>query len=242
MPAGRAHGLSQFANDNEERAGPIFQSPPVVLATIAILFLIHLALQYAGEDWQILALYYSAFLPELMGSQPWRFLTYAFLHGSWPHLIFNCLWLLIFGSVVARYLGALRFLLLSAGSAIAGALVTLLLHWGEDYLMIGASGAVSGLMAAAVPIMYGRGRLTAGWRTGDPLTTRALTPSQLLHNRNALIFTLVWLAITLMSGATGFTGTSFLSEGGIAWEAHIGGFIGGLAGFYLLQGGVVRPR
>lgn len=231
-------GLSQFANDNEGRAGPIFQSPPVVLAVIAGLVLIHAALQYAGEDWRIWALSLFAFFPPLLSSQPWCFLTYAFLHGGWPHVIFNCLWLLIFGTVVARYLGALRFLVLAAGSAIAGALVTLMLHWGEDYLMIGASGAVSGLMAAAVPVMYGRGRLAAGWPTGDPLTARALTPVQLLRNRNALIFTLVWLAITLMSGATGFTGTSFMAEGGIAWEAHIGGFIAGLVGFYVLQGRV----
>ena len=245
-------GLSQFANDVERRergAGPVFQSPPVVLAVIAGLALIHAVLQYAGEDWQVWSLYAFAFIPErfggtpfpmIPGSQVWSFLTYAFLHGSWPHLIFNCLWLLIFGTVVARYLGAARFLLLSAISAVAGAFLTLLLHWGENYLMIGASGAVSGLMAAAVPIMYGRGRLMAGWPTGDPLTARALGPAELLRNRNAVIFTLVWLVITLMSGATGFTGNSFLVEGGIAWEAHIGGFIAGLAGFYLLQCGVVR--
>jgi membrane associated rhomboid family serine protease len=147
---------------------------------------------------------------------------------------------LVFGTVVARYLGSARFLFLSSISALAGAAATLLLHRGESYLMIGASGAVSGLMAAAVPIMYGRGRLMAGWLTGDPLTARALTPAQLLRNRNALIFTLVWLIITLLSGATGFTGNSFLMEGGIAWEAHIGGFIGGLASFHLLQGDVVR--
>jgi len=216
---------------------------------IAGLVLIHAVLQYAGENWQVWSLYAFAFIPARFGSMPfpmipgseaWSFLTYAFLHGNWSHLIFNCLWLLIFGTVVARYLGSARFLLLSAGSAAAGAIVTLLLHWQENYLMIGASGAVSGLMAAAVPIMYGRGRLRVGRLTGDPLTARPLTFTGLLRNRHALIFTLVWLVITLLSGATGFTGDSFMVEGGIAWEAHIGGFMGGLAGFYLLQGGVVR--
>ncbi|MBC8038237.1 MAG: rhomboid family intramembrane serine protease [Rhizobiales bacterium] len=234
--------MSQFANDVEEPErgrGPVFQSPPVVLAVIAGLALIHAVLEYAG--WQVWSFENFAFISRSSG-QIWRFLTYALLHADWMHLIFNCLWLLIFGTVVARYLGAGRFLLLCGASAIGGAAVTLLLHWNEDYRMIGASGAVSGLMAAAVPIMYGRGRLMAGWPAGDPQTARPLTPGQLLRNRNALIFTLVWLVITLMSGATGFTGNSFMAEGGIAWEAHIGGFAAGLAGFYLLQGGVVRSR
>lgn len=250
----RSQVLSQFVNGGSGRergAGPVFRSPPVVLAVIAALTLIHAGLQYAGEDWQVLSLYAFAFIPErfgtapypmIAGSQVWSFLTYAFLHGSWSHLIFNCLWLLIFGTVVARYLGAIRFLLLAAGAAIAGALVTMLLHWGENYVMIGASGAVSGVMAAAVPIMYGRGRLMAGWPAGDPLTARSLTLAELLRNRNALLFTFVWLVITLFSGATGFTGNSFLAEGSIAWEAHIGGFIAGLGVFYLLQRGVVRSQ
>lgn len=197
---------------------------------VAILVLIHGLLQYAGESWQVWSLYALAFIPArftdaafplIAGSEAWSFLTYAFLHGDWMHLVFNCLWLLIFGTVVARYLGAARFLLLAIISAIFGAGTTLALHWGEAIVMIGASGAVSGLMAAAVPIMYG--------------SVAPLSPAALLIHRRALIFTAVWLVITLFSGATGFTGNSFMGAGAIAWEAHIGGFVAGLLAFYLLQ-------
>ena len=54
------------------------------------------------------------------------------------------------------------------------------------------------------------------------------------------MFTGVWLALTLVSGAAGWTGNSFMSEGGIAWEAHIGGFVGGLLAFYGLAPRPVR--
>jgi membrane associated rhomboid family serine protease len=48
------------------------------------------------------------------------------------------------------------------------------------------------------------------------------------------MFTAIWLTLTLVSGASGWTGNSFLSEGGIAWEAHVGGFVGGFLAFYAL--------
>lgn len=214
---------------------PAFQSPPAVLGLIALLAVIHAALWYAGPDWQVWSLYALAFIPArftdigfplIPGSQVWSFLTYAFLHGDWMHLIFNCLWLLVFGTPVARYFGAWRFLLLSAVAAVFGAAVMLALHWGVNLVMVGASGAVSGLMAAAVPIMYG--------------AVRPLPFAELIRNRRAIMFTLVWLAITLFSGASGFTGNSFMEEGGIAWEAHVGGFIAGLAAFYLLHARAVH--
>ena len=244
--------LSQTANDMEldrQAKAPVFNAPAIVLVVIAVLTLIHAALQYAGEDWRVWSDYALAFYaarygsetePMIPGSQMWTLFTYALLHADWTHLLFNCLWLLIFGTVVARYLGAPRFLLLAALSAVAGAILTLLLHWGEPYLMIGASGAVSGSMGAAVPIMYGSGRLAVGWPTSSRQLAQPLGLAQLLRNRNALIFTAVWLAITAFSGATGFTGNSFMAEGGIAWEAHIGGFIGGIIGFYFLRDREVR--
>ncbi len=232
-----------------ERRQPIFRSPPVVPGLIIVLVAIHAALSFAGESWQVWSLYALAFIPSRFGNEPfpmiagsqiWSFVTYAFLHLDWMHLLFNCLWLLIFGTVAARFLGAAKFLLLSALSAAGGALLTLILHWGQSYVMIGASGAVSGLMAAAVPIMYGRQTGWAGWSAGEPATTQPLSIADLLSNRNAIIFTAVWLAITLFSGATGFTGNSFMADARIAWEAHIGGFVSGLAAFYLLRRQTVR--
>ena len=116
--------------DVRARGGPVFNAPAVVLLSIAALAGIHALLAVAGEDWEIWAMYAFAFIParfagnsfpSIPGSQVWSFLTYAFLHGGWTHLLFNCLWLLIFGTPVARFLGPLRFLVLCAVAAIAGA-------------------------------------------------------------------------------------------------------------------------
>lgn len=214
--------------------------PGIVLALIAVLLAIHGLLQFGGESWQteslfifslIPARFTSADFPMIAGSQFWSLLTYSFLHGDWMHVLFNCLWMLVFGTPAARFLGAGRFLLLCAISTVAGGLASLALHWGQVVFVLGASGAVSGLLAAAIPVMYGH-RVPGG--------VVPLGPSELVTNRNALLFMAVWLVITLVSGATGWTGNSFVRESGIAWEAHLGGFLGGLAGFYVLTLGMRR--
>jgi len=232
-----------FRQPPRQSAEPIFQAPAVVLWLIGVLIAIHAALLAGGQNWENWAIFAFAFIPARLGSVPfphywgseyWSFLTYALLHGGWGHLGANSLWLLIFGTPVARFLGTGRFLGLAAIAAVTGAMAALAMHWGEQYIMIGASGSVSGLMGAAVPIMFGG---VGGWRralAGLPAVTHPLPPGQLIGHRNAILFTLVWLAITLVSGGWGWSGNSFVPEGGIAWEAHIGGFLGGLAGFYLL--------
>ena len=144
---------------------PVFNAPAVVLAVIAVLVAVHVLLFILGEGWQVWSLYALALnpvrftepgIPMPAGSAYWTLLTYMLLHGDWMHLTFNSLWLLVFGTPVARYLGSRRFLLVCLLAGLAGALASLVLHWGQMVFVVGASGAVSGLLAAAIPIMYGK--------------------------------------------------------------------------------------
>jgi membrane associated rhomboid family serine protease len=225
-----------------EQNEALFNAPAPVLWLIGSLAAIHGARVLAGDDWYVWSAIAFAFVPGqisgalaplLPGAPVWSFLSHAFLHGDWMHLLFNCLWLLVFGTAVQRRMGTWRMLSLSGAAAISGALATLFFHWGEQILLIGASGAISGLLAAAIPVMYGRGT-----RAGRPFRANvsdvvALRPLELLTTRPALIFLLVWLAVTLVSGSSGLMAPGEARN--IAWEAHIGGFLGGLAVFYALD-------
>lgn len=172
---------------------------------------------------------------------PWTLLTYGLLHGSWPHLLTNVVWLAAFGSPVARRLGPMRFLLLFAAATVGGAL----LHWWARPLevlpLVGASAGVSGAMAAAIRFVFSPGVHFSG--LGDDAAVRAIPAERfgsIWRNSRALLFIVVWFVTNILFGA-GLV-PIFGEESSIAWEAHIGGFVAGLLLFPLLDRGPVRPR
>jgi membrane associated rhomboid family serine protease len=158
-------------------------------------------------------------------AHPWTIVTYAFLHGSWTHIAMNGVWFAAFGSPVARRLGAARFLALALACAIAGAAAHALVHPLSVLPMIGASAAVSGMMAAAARFIFAppRGR---GWMP-IPVHRRELQSlPRLLGNRSAALFLGVWFVTNFAFGA--LAAPLGAVDAGIAWEAHVGGFLAGL--------------
>ena len=222
---------------------PIFNIPAVIVGVLAALALIHAArwlLLSEGDDLELVlalafiparfdtSLVLGGAIPGGAGAQVWSFVTYALLHADATHLGFNALWLLAFGSAVARRFGATRFLIFCAVTAAAGALVHLMTHRGELAPMIGASASVSGAMAAAMRFAFQRGGPLGFWRAADAQAYRvpALPLSGVLRDPRVLAFLAVWFGINLLFGV----GTIPIAGEGqsIAWQAHIGGFLAGL--------------
>jgi membrane associated rhomboid family serine protease len=158
------------------------------------------------------------------GPAPWTLVTYAFLHAGWEHVIFNSLWLLVFGAPVMQRFGLPRFALFFALTAALAALCHAALNPRDVHVLLGASGAVSGLTAAALRFAF----TSSGF---GPQSFHAPAPPirEILRDRRVIVFMLVWFGLNLLAGF----GMPLGGAGGarIAWEAHVGGFLAGLALF-----------
>ena len=227
---------------------PIFNVPGVVSALIVVLAAVHglrewlLTPRLENDLLWLFAFVPLRYEPSLIGSFPggvaadaWTFVTYALLHGSWTHLVLNSIWLLAFGTPVARRFGAGRFLAFFAVTAAGGALAHLYFYAGMRVPMIGASAAISGSMAAAIRFAFQRGgplRLL-GINPDDAYRVPALPLRAVLRNPQVLIFFAVWFGLNLLFGlgSLGLDG----SDQEIAWQAHVGGFLAGLLAFPLFD-------
>jgi membrane associated rhomboid family serine protease len=222
---------------SEKRSVPAFNVPAVVVASLAAFVAVHLYRLTLSQEADIEFLLRFAFIPARyvstrdlggvtfpggLAADIWTFVTYGLIHGDWVHLAMNSLWMLAFGSVVARRMGTARFLAFNIACAAAGAAVMLWVLWGRPVPLIGASAAVSGQLAAAVRVMFGGGTIHAPASMG-----------QVLRDPRAVMFFGVWVGINLMFGlgAVSFGDT----PGEIAWEAHLGGFAAGFLLFGVID-------
>ena len=222
----------------------MFNVPPVVVATVAVLLLVHalrVLVLTETEDQQFLLTF--AFIPArydtdllIGGSFPggfgadlWTFFSYAFIHADLMHIGLNLAWLLPFGAALARRFGTWRYIAFMLVIAAAGAFAHLITHPAAMVPMIGASAAISGAMAAALPLFQKGGPLGL-WRgehNGDAYLVPAATLMATLRDPRFLIFLAVWLGLNALFG---LGSASIVGEGQeIAWQAHIGGFSRGFS-------------
>jgi membrane associated rhomboid family serine protease len=214
---------------------PIFRAPVVVVLLIAALVAAHVArtlvspelsLSWINQFAFIPARYSAAFLsqhgidPGSLFQRGVPFLSYMALHNDYTHLGINCLWLLAFGPIVARRFGAPMFLLFFILCGVVGAATHLAFNWGSLEPVIGASGAISGLMGAGMRLLPTQRPPSA---SAGPPDDAAMLP---LWSKQILLFSLVWMGLNIVAGLTG------LGMGGevglIAWQVHLGGFAAGL--------------
>jgi membrane associated rhomboid family serine protease len=238
-----------FPLEAQRRSEPVFNLPPVIVALSAILIAVHVARQFLSQEADLSVLLWTAFLPAryshvpvLNGLMPgglaadiWTFVSYSFLHGDWIHLGVNLIWFLAFGSAVAWRFGTTRFLVFCAATAAAGSALHLVTHLNDIAPLVGASAAISGAMAAAVRFAFEAGGPLGAWRNSGPEAFRVPASPLLasLRNTQVLVFLGVWFALNLLFGLT--SAMTNLSEGSVAWQAHVGGFLAGLLLFPLFD-------
>jgi membrane associated rhomboid family serine protease len=173
-------------------------------------------------------------LPGGWAADVWTFVTYAFIHGNATHLIVNSVWLLPVGSALARRIGTIRFLLFFAVTAAAGAAFHLATNFGSVQVVIGASGAISGYMAASTRFAFQRGGPLDLLRAGDAAYRVPAVPLiALVRDMRIVAFIGTWLGVNMLVGLGGLAMPGV--EEAVAWQAHIGGFLAGLLLFDLFD-------
>jgi membrane associated rhomboid family serine protease len=142
-------------------------------------------------------------------------LTSMFLHGGWLHLIFNMLFLWIFGNNIEDSVGHFKFVIFYLLCGIAAAAAQVATQPDSLVPMIGASGAVSGVLGAYL-LLFPRARV---------LTLIPIWIFIRLVYLPAWLLLIVWFALQLLSGAAT---VGRQTGGGVAFWAHIGGFVAGM--------------
>jgi membrane associated rhomboid family serine protease len=143
--------------------------------------------------------------------------TSMYLHGGWAHLIGNMLYLWIFGDNVEDSMGKVRFFIFYTLSGLIAALIQVVSAPNLDVPIIGASGAIAGVLGAYL-LLFPRARV------------QTLVPSFYFYRLVWLPAVLVlggWFLIQLLNGIASINVS--MQTGGVAWWAHIGGFGAGMA-------------
>jgi membrane associated rhomboid family serine protease len=195
----------------QEKREPAFNAPWPVLALIGLMV--------AAYSTQVLAppgrwLVDMAFTPAGLMAGHWTpLITALFMHGGWLHLLINVAFLLAFGVPVARYLGlsfssALMFFIFFLVCGVIGSLGYAAFNPDSRQLMIGASGAVAGLMGGASRLVDRRGQLGP------------------FRSRTVIFMGLAWVVVNLLVAL--FNVAPGMGDAQVAWQAHLAGYAAGL--------------
>jgi membrane associated rhomboid family serine protease len=195
---------------------------PIVTYILIALNVLVFFLELSGGDAfiQRWAFVPSRFLADPVGDFATLF-TSMFMHAGWVHLLGNMLYLWIFGDNVEDRLGHATFTLFYLLCGLGATFAQLAFSTGSNIPNLGASGAIAGVLGAYI-MMFPRGSVNV-------LLGRIVT------RMSALIVIGFWFLLQVFSGIGTFSASS-QSEGGVAYMAHIGGFIAGVILTFLLGG------
>jgi membrane associated rhomboid family serine protease len=173
-----------------------------------------------------------AFVPVRFNGEPTAdavtVITAMFMHGGWLHLGGNMLYLWIFGDNVEDRLGPVRFLIFYLLAGIAATFAQFVVNPGSPIPNVGASGAIAGVLGAYL-LMFPKARV-------DVLLGRQVVPMP------AWIVLGFWVVLQMVAGVGSIADTAQTEEpkGGIAYMAHVGGFVAGILLTFIMRAGPRR--
>lgn len=197
------------------------RTPVTMLTLLGTNLLVFLYTVGLGSPWEIQAFFetYGLVPARILGPDPpyYTLFTSMFLHGGWLHLVGNMLYLWIFGNNVEDATGHLGFLVFYVLCGLAAAFAQILIQPASQVPMVGASGAIAGVLGGYL-VLYPRARILALVPLGFFLH---------LTEVPAVLFLPMWFLLQLVYGIASL-GVRSEFGGGVAFWAHIGGFVAGL--------------
>lgn len=209
-PGFKSYLFQAFSGMPVEAWNPVHHRPVATMCLMALLVLIFIAQMSMPFINEHFILYPHKFFS---GEQLWTLLSAGFLHSGVGHLLGNLYFLYIFGDNVEDHLGKRRFIVMYLLAVVFASLAYLIAKWGSEVGVVGASGAIAALMGAYI----------------------------MIFPRIKLYFTIFFFPVRL--GVTWYLSfwlifnvvMMFVGGGGVAWSAHVGGFVFGLAAGHFLR-------
>lgn len=208
--------MMPIGDDNSAR-----KTVPIVTYALIALNVLFFIIELTGGDAVInkWAFVPSRFLANPLGDFLTLF-TSMFMHAGWLHLGSNMLYLWIFGDNVEDRFGHIKFIIFYLLCGLAATFAQLAVNVSSDIPNLGASGAIAGVLGAYI-ILFPKGRI------------RVLQGRGIIQV-SALIVIGLWIVLQLFSGVGSITAST--DTGGVAYMAHIGGFVAGIALTFLFRG------
>ena len=211
-----------IGDDNSSR-----RTVPLVTYALIVMNVLFFFVELSGGDAFIQKW---AFVPSRFLANPGgdilTIFTSMFMHAGWVHLGGNMLYLWIFGDNVEDRFGHLKFIIFYLLCGIAAMFAQLAFSAGSNVPNLGASGAIAGVLGAYI-LMFPKGKVNV-------LMGRGVIPM------SALVVIGLWIVLQLFSGIGSIADTA--QTGGVAYMAHIGGFLAGLALTFVLGGKRGTPQ
>ncbi len=251
---GRHEAGEPRLNGNPPAAGPpphepIFNVPPMVLSLLAIMLAVMAYRLTLSEDadthfvllMALIPARFSGYAAELPGGAVaiyTQFVSHMFVHGDAMHLAINGASMLAFAGALEKRVGAIRLLLFFLVCGFAGAITFIIINPGLLAPMIGASGAIAGMMGGVMRFFFSALDQGGGLRrlNENPRSVPLKSLSAALRDRRLQVVTASFIVMNL-AAMIGFGDVN--ANNAIAWEAHVGGYIAGLFLFGLFD---IAPR